>query len=161
MTKILGIIALIIFLVLPVVVVIAGQLGLLHGKRPTDLGLHDGMLKPPVKKSWNVVSSYAHLQPHTDYHVIAPVKYNGDGKAAFSKLAGIVSSMPGATVVTTEPTYLYAEFQTSLLKFVDDVEFVLDEPAGVIQVRSASRLGRKDFDANRNRIEAIRSRFNG
>ncbi|GAA4031127.1 DUF1499 domain-containing protein [Actimicrobium antarcticum] len=161
MAKILGILALVLFLAIPAGLLLAGQAGLLKGHRPTDLGLHDGLLKPPVQESWNVVSSHARLQPHTDYHVIAPISYNGDGKAALVKLTGIVRNMDGVTVVTSEPTYLYAEFQTRLLKFVDDVEFVLDEPAGVIQMRSASRLGRKDFDANRNRLEAIRARFNG
>jgi uncharacterized protein (DUF1499 family) len=39
------------------------------------------------------------------------------------------------------------------------VEFLLDQPAGVIQMRSASRLGSKDFGANRKRLEAIRQRF--
>jgi uncharacterized protein (DUF1499 family) len=42
---------------------------------------------------------------------------------------------------------------------VDDAEFWLDPAAGVIQVRSASRLGSKDFGVNRKRIEAIRSRY--
>jgi len=40
--------------------------------------------------------------------------------------------------------------------FVDDVEFLLDEKAGVIHVRSASRLGRSDFGVNRDRVETIR-----
>jgi len=160
MTKTLAIIALIIFLVLPLGLLAAGQLGLLSGKRPTDLGLHGGMLKPPVLTASNVVSSYAALQPHTDYHVIAPITVAGDGKTAFLKLAELVGKMDGATIITSEPGYVYAEFQTRLLKFVDDVEFVLDEPAGVIQMRSASRLGIKDLGANRQRLEAIRMRFN-
>ena len=43
--------------------------------------------------------------------------------------------------------------------FVDDVEFWADPAAGVIQLRSASRLGRKDFGVNRARIEDIRTRL--
>ena len=160
MTKIFGILALLIFIILPLALIIAGQFGLLHGKRPIDLGLRNGMLKPPVKAAWNVVSSYAALQPHTDYHVIEPIRFSGDATAAFTKLSVIVRAMPGAAVVTSDPGYLYAEFQTPVLKFIDDVEFVLDQPAAVIQMRSASRLGRKDFNANRNRLEAIRSQFN-
>jgi uncharacterized protein (DUF1499 family) len=160
MTKTLAIIALIIFLVLPLGLIAAGQLGLLSGKRPTDLGLHGGMLKPPVLTASNVVSSYAALQPHTDYHVIAPIAVAGDGKTAFRKLTDLIGKMDGARIITSEPGYVYAEFQTRLLKFVDDVEFVLDEPAGVIQMRSASRLGIKDLGANRQRLEAIRMRFN-
>ena len=158
--KILKITLFILFIVLPAVLVLAGQLGLLHGTRPTDIGLKNGLLKPPVKDSWNVISSHAEQQPHTDYHVIAPIKYTGDGKQAMAKLEAIVQAMDGVTIVTKQDTYLYAEFQTKILKFIDDVEFVLDEPAGVIQIRSASRLGRKDFGANRTRLEAIRSKFN-
>ena len=45
--------------------------------------------------------------------------------------------------------------------FVDDVEFTYDDKDGVIQLRSASRLGRGDFGVNRRRIEAIRALIRG
>jgi uncharacterized protein (DUF1499 family) len=45
------------------------------------------------------------------------------------------------------------------MRFVDDVEFWVDPAAGVVQVRSASRVGRKDLGVNRARIEAIRERL--
>ncbi len=44
--------------------------------------------------------------------------------------------------------------------FVDDVEFYLDRNTNVIQIRSASRLGRSDLGVNRQRIETIRAKFN-
>ena len=50
--------------------------------------------------------------------------------------------------------YLYAEFRSRLLGFVDDVEFFFD--GVVVHVRSASRLGRRDFGVNRARVEEIR-----
>jgi uncharacterized protein (DUF1499 family) len=43
--------------------------------------------------------------------------------------------------------------------FVDDVEFTYDEKAGLLHVRSASRLGRRDYGVNRARVEALRSRI--
>jgi uncharacterized protein (DUF1499 family) len=159
MLKTLGVIAAVIVVGLPAAALVAGQMNLLSGRRPQDLGARDGLLKPPVAASWNSVSSQAARHPHTEYHEIAPLRYQGDGSAAFRRLADIVSALPGATVITSEPGYLYAEFRTPMLKFVDDVEFLLDQPAGVIQMRSASRLGRKDFGANRKRLEAIRQRF--
>lgn len=158
MTKTLSLIAFVVLVLVPIAIFGAGQFGLLSGTRPSDLGLHDGMLKPPVLDAWNVVSSYAEKQPHTDYHVIAPIKYTGDAQLAFKKLHAIVAQS-GAHIVTDQDTYLYAEFQTPMLKFIDDVEFVLDAPASVIQMRSASRLGLKDFGANRKRLEAIRAQF--
>jgi uncharacterized protein (DUF1499 family) len=158
--KTIATIAVVLFIVLPAAVLIAGQLNLLSGRRPADLGVKDGKLKPPRASAWNTVSSQATLHKHTDYHAIAPLTYQGDGKAAFAKLASIVREQEGVNIVTAEPGYLYAEFQTRWLKFVDDVEFVLDEPAGVIHMRSASRLGRKDFGVNRMRLESIRRTFN-
>lgn len=146
---------------LPVLLLIAGRLDLLAGRRPDDLGVHDGLLKPPAAQSWNSVSSQAALHPHTDYHAIAPLAYRGDGKAAFARLVEVVRGMPGATIVEATPTYLYAEFRTPWLHFVDDTEFLLDERDHVIHMRSASRLGRKDFGVNRRRLEAVRSRFEG
>ncbi len=160
MIKTLGTIAIIIVIGLPIALLVAGQLNLLSGRRPPDLGVSDGKLKPPRADAWNTVSSQAALHPHTEYHAIAPLTYQGDGKAAFAKLTSIVRAKKGVNVITAEPGYLYAEFQTKWLKFVDDVEFMLDEPAGVIHMRSASRLGRKDFGVNRMRLEAIRRKFN-
>lgn len=154
-------IAVVLFVVLPLLVLAIGQAGLLGGKQPTDLELHNGRLKPPRFDAWNSVSSQAALHPHTDYHLIAPLAYRGDGKAAFARLTAIVRGMRGATVITAESGYLYAQFQTPLMKYIDDVEFALDEPAGVIHMRSASRLGRKDFGVNRRRMEAVRSAFAG
>jgi uncharacterized protein (DUF1499 family) len=158
MTKTLGLIVFVIVLLVPIAMFGAAQIGLFSGTRPSDLGLHNGMLKPPLINAWNVVSSYAEKQAHTDYHVIAPIKYTGNAQAAFKKLHAIVAQS-GAHIVTGQGIYLYAEFQTPMLKFIDDVEFVLDEPAGVIQMRSASRLGLRDFGANRKRLEAIRAQF--
>jgi uncharacterized protein (DUF1499 family) len=160
MLKTLGTLAILVFVLVPAAVLVVGQLNFLGGKRPNDLGAKNGMLKPPVKEAWNVVSSQAALHPHTDYHVIAPLKFSGDGSTAFARLTSIVRSMDGATVIAAQPDYLRAEFQTRWLKFIDDVEFLLDKPAGVIHMRSASRLGRKDFGVNRARLEAIRARFN-
>ena len=41
--------------------------------------------------------------------------------------------------------------------YVDDVELFLDAAAKLIQVRSASRLGIRDFGVNRARVESLRT----
>ncbi len=148
-------------LVLMLAVVIAGRLGLLQGSAPDDLGVRDGRLKPP-SASPNSVSSQAQLHPQHPRHVeaqIAPLRYTGDGAAAFAHLQGLMEATPGATIVKREAGYLYATYTTSVLRFVDDVEFWLDPAGGAIQVRSASRLGKSDLGANRARIEALREKF--
>jgi uncharacterized protein (DUF1499 family) len=159
MLKSLGTIAIVVFLLVPVAVLIAGQLSMLSGTRPADLGHRNGLLKAPVASSWNVVMSQAAHYPHTEYHVIAPLRFSGDSKPAMARLAAVVAAMPGARIVESRPDYLYAEFQTRWLKFVDDVEFLPDQSRQVIEMRSASRLGRKDFGVNRKRLEQVRARF--
>lgn len=129
--------------------------GLLAGKRPANLGVSDGRLQPVRTDRSNAVSSAA----STEYHRIAPLDAAPSPQAAWDRLRTIVVATPGARIVTDRPGYLYAEYETRWMRFVDDVEFLLDEPAGVIQVRSASRLGRRDFGVNRARIEAIRERL--
>ena len=66
---------------------------------------------------------------------------------------------PGVRVVRAEGNYLYAQARTTWLKFTDDLEFVADPQRGVIDLRSASRLGAEDFGANRQRIEALRAAY--
>jgi uncharacterized protein (DUF1499 family) len=133
------------------------RMGLLSGRRPSRPGPVDGRLQPVRTHLTNAVSSTA----ATDYHRIAPIDAGADPARGFARLREVVAAMPGARIVTEQPGYLYAEFETRWLGFVDDVEFLLDAPARQIQVRSASRLGRKDFGVNRARIEAIRARLAG
>jgi uncharacterized protein (DUF1499 family) len=67
--------------------------------------------------------------------------------------------MDGANIVEQSSDYLYAEFTSSLMGYVDDVEFLYDAASNTTQVRSASRVGYSDMGANRSRIEAIRSQL--
>jgi uncharacterized protein (DUF1499 family) len=152
---------LVFFLGIAVIVVAIGQLGFLQWKRPDGLGVQDGRLKRPALTP-NSVSSQADLypdHPQREYARIEPIRFQGDGHQAMAKLADILQRMDRTVVVTREPGYLYAQCSSKLLKFTDDVELWLDTNAGVIQVRSASRLGRKDFGVNRERIETIRAQF--
>jgi uncharacterized protein (DUF1499 family) len=137
---------------------IAGQLGLLRGKPPTDLGVKDSKLKR-LSKTDNSVSSQANLwadHPMKDYSTIAPFKISGDGSAEMAKILSTLQAMPRTQVMQQDAGYIYAQCSTALLKFTDDIEFYLDRAAGVIHVRSASRVGRKDFHVNRARVEQIR-----
>jgi uncharacterized protein (DUF1499 family) len=125
-------------------------------KRPDNLGVKDGRLAPP-KSTPNCVSSQADAADSE--HYIAPIPFKGGAADAMSAARKTVEGMQGATVIRQEGNYLYAEFRSKLMGFVDDVEFVFDEKAGLIHVRSASRLGRRDFGVNRARIEAVRARI--
>jgi len=115
-------------------------------KRPGNLGVREGKLAP-CKRSPNCVCSQAN--PADAEHYIAPLHGTMDA------VAKAVAGFPRASVIERRNDYLYAEFRSRLLRYVDDVEFFFD--GRVLQVRSCSRLGRRDFGVNRKRIEALRS----
>ena len=114
-------------------------------KRPDNLGVRNGRLAP-CKRSPNCVSSQAN--PSDLEHYIAPIH----GSMAAAREA--VRSMPRATIIEESENYLYAEFRTRLMRYVDDVELFFD--GQVLHVRSCSRLGRRDFGVNRRRVEELR-----
>lgn len=120
------------------------------GTRPDNLGVKDGRLAP-CKPTPNCVSSQA--DPADQEHYIAPIVYSG----TMQELRRAVESMTRATVIREEGNYLYAEYKSALLGYVDDVELWLDDKARLVHVRSASRLGRRDFGVNRKRIEELRT----
>jgi len=126
------------------------------GKRPDYLGVKEGKL-PRCKRTPNCVSSQADTSDTE--HTIAPIRFKGSALDAIAAVRKAVLSMDRATVVRHEANYLYAEFHSKVMGFVDDVEFTYDENSGAIHVRSASRLGRRDFGVNRKRVEAIRSKI--
>lgn len=122
--------------------------------RPANLGAREGTLAacPP---SPNCVVS----QGAEGGHAIAPLRWSGASTEAWAALREVMGRYPGATLVTESGGYLHYECRTRLCRFVDDVEFLLDEPAQVIHVRSASRLGHSDLGANRDRVERVRKAF--
>ncbi|WP_299203553.1 DUF1499 domain-containing protein [uncultured Amphritea sp.] len=114
-------------------------------------GLIDGRLSPCDVKPNSVCS-----QKGTDQdHFIKPI---GLCVTNMSSVVADVESL-GGRVVVLEEDYLAAEFSSSLFGFVDDLELLRDPVAGVIHMRSASRVGYSDMGVNRKRAEALRKRL--
>jgi uncharacterized protein (DUF1499 family) len=125
------------------------------GAQPGNLGVKDGGLAS-CPSSPNCVSTKAGDREHG----IAPLVFTGPAREAKKRLLDVISSMKRARIVTDDGDYLHVEFTSALFRFVDDVEFVIDESAHKIEFRSASRLGYSDLGVNRKRMEEIRRRFN-
>tara|TARA_B100000575_G_C23029304_1_gene592659 strand:- start:213 stop:689 length:477 start_codon:yes stop_codon:yes gene_type:complete len=105
----------------------------------------------PCPNSPNCVCSDA-----SDRHGIEPIATNGDPQTTWRHLQDYLNAQPDIKITIAQPDYLKVEAKTRLLRFVDDVEFELRAEAGIIAVRSASRVGYSDLGANRRRIEKIR-----
>ena len=132
-------------------------MGLLSGARPEGLGFNAGKFKPC---SWKPNCINSTVDAKTDAgHYIEPLAFTGDAPVAWKRLVAIVKATPGATVVREDAAYLQVEISSKVMGFTDDAEFALDATTRKVHVRSAARLGVRDFGVNRARVEAIRARF--
>lgn len=119
------------------------------GTRPNDLGVDNGKLKA-CPGTPNCVNS----QSNNSQEKVEPLP-----AVPISEIKKIVENMERTTIITEKEDYLYVEFKSSLMGFVDDVEFYLDKDENVTHVRSASRLGKSDLGVNRARVEEIREKL--
>ncbi|EEF61339.1 DUF1499 domain-containing protein [Pedosphaera parvula] len=117
------------------------------------VGLIDGKLRPCPDSPNCACSQNADQQ-----HLIEPFQFNGSRSEAWSRLKQALLTQKRVTIITDSSNYLHLEFRSVILRFVDDVEFLLAE--NVIHVRSASRVGYSDLGVNRRRLETIRRAFN-
>lgn len=124
------------------------------GTRPVQLGSENKELSPCPDKPNCVISTV----DQDNEHYIQPFSFT-DAQAAHAKIVEIISNTEAAEIIVDTPSYIYAEYTSDLMKFVDDVEFLFDSQTNTIHIRSASRLGYKDFNVNRDRVETIRSQF--
>jgi uncharacterized protein (DUF1499 family) len=126
------------------------------GTRPDNLGVNNGKLAA-CPKSPNCVSSQSPTSDET--HFIQPLKYTSTAEKALSDLKAVIESEDRTKIIEESSDYLYVEFKSALMGYVDDVEFYLDSSTNTIHVRSASRLGQSDLGVNRKRVETIRTKF--
>ena len=124
------------------------------GSRPQNLGLKNNLLLP-CPESPNCVLS----QESDSKHQIQPIHYNVSLEAAKERINEVIHSMYDTRIITQNEVYWHVEFTSRWLRFIDDVEFYFMESVALIHVRSASRLGYRDFGVNRKRVEKIRSQF--
>jgi uncharacterized protein (DUF1499 family) len=125
------------------------------GKRPTNIGIQASGQLAPCPGTPNCVNSYS----QNTQDKIEPLTYNSTPTQAIADLKTVIESMERTQIITESENYLYAEFKSKLMGFVDDVEFLIEPNTQVIHVRSASRLGQSDLGVNRQRIEMIRAKL--
>jgi uncharacterized protein (DUF1499 family) len=118
---------------------------------PTGAG---GELKP-CPASPNCVSSRETDQAHR----VDPLPLRGSAAEGLAAVRQVILAMPRSRIAAEGPGFLRAEFRSRIFGFVDDVDVVVDEPAGVIHIRSAARVGKSDMGVNRRRVGEIRDRL--
>ncbi|KAI0567671.1 hypothetical protein FGB62_1g645 [Gracilaria domingensis] len=139
-----------------------------RGNRPQNIGLQYGRYLQGCPASPNCISS---MEDPYDSHYVPSWTYNAGSKEknksmqeAINEVTKVVEEYPQTTIITSKEAtteagkghYIYAEFESKLMGFVDDVEFFFQPDSPIVEYRSASRLGEGDFDANRKRIRDLR-----
>jgi uncharacterized protein (DUF1499 family) len=149
-----------------------------RGPKPSDIGLRprvvnvdgdiaEGSLKicGPAPNCFSTTGDAS--VPGDSAHIIAPWQPPA-GASAEEAIAQVVEAIkaytPGQSgidgggfrLVTVQPNYVYAQFESLRQGYVDDVEFATGPaPGSAVQVRSSSRLGYLDFGVNALRLNAI------
>lgn len=123
--------------------------------QPSNLGVTNGQLAK-CPESPNCVST----QAADESHRMPPIQMNGSREEIIGKIKSVIQSdFRRARVVSEMDNYLHFEFTSLVFRFVDDVEFLVDDKNGTVDFRSASRVGHSDLGANRNRMEKITERL--
>jgi uncharacterized protein (DUF1499 family) len=90
-------------------------------------------------------------------HRVEPLAFTGSPAEAWRAARTAVAALPRTRIVAETDAWLHAECRSALFRFVDDLELELRPAAGIIAVRSASRVGHSDLGVNRRRVEALRA----
>jgi uncharacterized protein (DUF1499 family) len=125
----------------------------------------DGPLRP-CGNAPNCVSSQALDEAHRVEPLQVPTGV--EPHDAFKRFLELIEARRDARIHARAPiqpnvpyTFAHAEFVSPYLRFRDDVELLLDPGAGLVHVRSASRIGYSDLGQNRARVEELRAMLAG
>jgi uncharacterized protein (DUF1499 family) len=133
--------------------VLAGQFGAFTGVKP------EGIRPRPISEAgcspgtMNCVSSLDNTSSSQPFSALNFKR--GSLPAHIELVKSIMDKHFSAKLSQETPDYLHFEVTTPIMKYVDDVEFFFLPNEQLIQLRSASRLGKSDFNANYKRLLKI------
>lgn len=116
--------------------------------------MSDNNLLAPCPGSPNCVSSLA----TTDKQRVEPLAVSDNRETSMARLKAMLDTQPRVEYDVVGESRIQARFKSLVLRFTDDVTFFVRE-TGVVEVRSASRVGYWDLGANRRRVESLREQL--
>lgn len=91
---------------------------------------------------------------------LAALPFKGDMAETIAHIKKTAAAMEGSALQKEENNYLHFTYTTHTMKFIDDVEFLLDPAMRVVHFRSASRVGYYDLGTNKRRMKAFSTSYN-
>lgn len=115
-----------------------------------NLGLQNGLLKSCPNRD-NCRNSD---DPQERFQITA---ISDPAGSKWQRLDEIMTQLPRTKLVSETDSYRHYTQTSKVMRFIDDIEFHYRPESGEIAVRSASRLGYRDFGVNMQRIESVRT----
>lgn len=126
----------------------------------TEYAFGDSEIKlPECGTTPNCVSSQASILNKRHYIEPFKIKLDFDVDVAWQTFRKALLNHDRIAISHESRDSLHAEATSLLFRFVDDIDAVLDRRAGLIHIRSASRIGHHDLGVNRKRIEKLRRKL--
>lgn len=124
-----------------------------NNKIPEDLGVVDNHLMPLRESPNGIASVTDQVKKQVEaLPIIDSVEHS------FDLIVQAANSYGTVTVKQRTATYMHLIFTTSLMRYHDDVEWLVNDNGG-IDVRSQSRIGKGDMGENRKRYQHIRATY--
>lgn len=121
-----------------------------------QLGVMDGQLKP-LSSEPNCVSTQTDMEEKR----VEPLAMKENLALTMAAIKAAIENYGyGTADIELESSgYLYASFTTPTMKWIDDVEFWVDEESKIVHFRSSSRAGYSDRGLNRQRYDALKKTY--
>ena len=137
--------------VLPLIAVIGLYFLSMTSQPPESIGANNGRLAE-CPDSPNCVAT----QSGKDSQRMDAIEYSGTPADILAEIKQAISNkFTRVKLVSEKDNYLHYEFTSLIFRFVDDVEFLVDDTEKKVHFRSASRVGYSDLGANRKRMQTI------
>ena len=122
-----------------------------NSQAPT-LGVNGGKLAP-LGAEPNCVSTQTEIAAKK----VDPLPMKDSLEKTIDAIRAAINSYANGTVTIEleSANYVYAQFKTPTMKWVDDVEFWVDETVKIVHFRSSSRAGYSDKGLNRQRYNKL------
>jgi uncharacterized protein (DUF1499 family) len=102
------------------------------------------------------VPSCASTQATKPARLVPALQIIGEPLEAMTAVQQLLSTQKRTRIVRMSADYIHAEARSFVFRFVDDIEFLVDDEA-LLQFRSAARVGYWDFGVNRRRMDRLRT----
>ncbi|MCH8498524.1 MAG: DUF1499 domain-containing protein [Marinobacter sp.] len=134
-------------------VALTAALTLLAGCSGTPNRSYDDLLVnglPPCPSSPNCLRS----DDPSEQHRTSMLQLTGDWQTQRAGIIDAAQELPRTALVDDYPEYLRFVATSKMMRYKDDLE-LLHRGDGQVQIRSASRVGYRDFGVNAERIEQL------